>query len=55
MGRAITTITIVQEGHTTELHRTKEYQQDHIRKVENIMHDIADGHITVDFKLEEEN
>lgn len=53
MAKAITTITIVQEGPAEPRHLEKEAQEDHIRKVKRIMRDIADGDITVQFRLEE--
>lgn len=55
MAKAITTITITQDGNLQERHLTVEAQQEHIRKVERIMRDIADGDIAVTLRLEEEN
>lgn len=55
LAKAITTITITQDGKIEGRHLTVEAQQEHIRKVERIMRDIADGDIAVTLRLEEEN
>jgi hypothetical protein len=54
LGKAITTVTIIQEGEIRAEHLTAEKQQAHIEKVQRIIDNIADGDVSVSFRLEEE-
>lgn len=53
MGKAITTVTIIQEGEIKAEHLTLEKQQAHIDHVKNLISDIAAGEVSVAFRLEE--